>query len=167
MGGKGKKGDGEQYVPMPYKMLRSDAWRSLSGAAVKLYLELHTRYNGGNNGKLHLSMKEAAEILCMGKATIQRAYDELTEKGFIALEVPGNWYSRRAHDWRLTSKPTEGRAGRTPPTLDWTKWRKPKSQKQKQGSNSEPSPGRMVPYENQPSAFGSATDTVTPILGRR
>lgn len=48
-------------------MLRSDAWRSLSGAAVKLCLELSTRFRGGNNGKLHLSLNEAAELLGLGK----------------------------------------------------------------------------------------------------
>lgn len=165
MAGKGKKGDGGQFVPLPYGLLRSDAWRSLSGPAVKLWLELHTRYNGGNNGKLHLSMKEAAEILGLGKATVKRAYDELIDKGFIALETPGNWYSRRAHDWRLTSKPMHTPKGKTPPTLDWQHWRPP--QKQKQGSHTEPSLGRMVPHENQPQAFGSVSDTVTPLFGRR
>ena len=152
MAGKGKKGDGGQYVPLPYGQLRSDAWRSLSGSAVKLWLELHTRYNGGNNGKLHLSMKEAAQILGLGKATVKRAYDELVEKGFIALETPGNWYSRRAHDWRLTSKPMQTSKGKIPPTLDWQHWRP--SQKQGQGSKSEPSQGRVVSFENQRRPFG-------------
>lgn len=152
---------------MPYQMLRSDAWRSLSGAAIKIYFELHTRYNGSNNGKIHLSMKEAAEILGLGKATVKRAYDELMAKGFIVLETPGNWYSRRAHDWRLTSKPTKGRSGRIAPTVDWKGWRKPKAKKQKQGSKSEPSQGRVVPIENQPQPFGSVSDTVSPVSGRR
>ena len=163
MAAKGKKSDGFQYVKLPYQMLRSDAWRSLSGAAVKLYLELSTRFHGGNNGKLHLSMNEASEILGMGKATVGRAYQELMEKGFIALEVPGNWYSRRAHDWRITSKPTETKSGRVPPTLDWKDWRKPKVKKQKRGSKMDPSRGRMVPYQNQPKAYGSDTEPVRPI----
>ncbi|GLQ25782.1 helix-turn-helix domain-containing protein [Sulfitobacter pacificus] len=162
---KGKRSGEGQYVPLPYAQLKSPAWRSLSGAAVKVWLELHTRYNGSNNGKLHLSMSEAAEILGLGKATIKRAFDELEAKGFLALEVPGNWYSRRAHDWRLTSKPTEGPSGKVTATFDWKGWRPPK--KQKQGSEMEPSRGRMVPYENQPSAFGSATEPVAPVSGRR
>jgi hypothetical protein len=73
-----------------YAQLKSEAWRSLSGAAVKVWLELHTRYNGGNNGRLHLSLNEAAETLGLGKAPVQRAYVELTEKGFLVLEVEGN-----------------------------------------------------------------------------
>lgn len=162
---RGKRSEEGQYVPLSYAQIKSPAWRSLSGAAVKVWLELHTRYNGGNNGKLHLSMKEAAEILGLGRATVKRAFDELEAKGFLALEIPGDWYSRRAHDWRLTSKPMELAKGKIPPTLDWRDWRPPK--KQKQGSVTEPSPDRMVPYENQKRMFGSATDTVTPLFGRR
>ena len=119
----GKRSLEGQYIPLPYAQLKSDAWRSLSGAAVKLWLELHTRYNGGNNGKLHLSMNEAAQILGLGKATVQRAYDELVAKGFLVLEQPGHWYSRRAHDWRLTSKPMETAKGKTPATMDWRSWK--------------------------------------------
>lgn len=140
---RGKKGDETQYLPLPYGQIKSSAWRSLSGAAVKLWLELHTRFNGGNNGKLHLSMNEAAEILGLGKATVKRAFDELVAKGFLALEREGNWYSRRAHEWRLTSKPMQTAKGKTPPTLDWVSWKAPK--KTKRGSDTDPSGVAMVP----------------------
>ena len=161
---KGKRSNEGQFTNLPYAQLKSPAWRSLSGAAVKLWLELHCRFNGGNNGKLHLSMREAADVLGLGKATVQRAYQELLDKGFIALEAPGNWYGRRAHDWRLTTKPMQTATGKEPPTQDWKDWKAPK--KQKQGSNSEPSQGRRVPFENQTMAYGSASDTVTPHFGR-
>ena len=42
-----KSGEG-QFAPLPYAMLKSEAWRGLSGAAVKVFLELHTRFNGSN-----------------------------------------------------------------------------------------------------------------------
>lgn len=121
----GKRSDVGQYVPLPYAQLKSDSWRSLSGAAVKLWLELHTRYNGGNNGSLHLSMNEAAHILGLGKATVKRAFNELEEKGFLALEVRGNWYSRKAHEWRLTTKPTQTHKEKRPATMDWRCWKPP------------------------------------------
>ena len=134
---KGKRSDEGQYMTLSYAHLKSPAWRSLSGAAVKVWFELHTRFNGGNNGKLHLSMNEAAEILGLGKATVKRAYDELVEKGFLVLEKRGNWYSRRAHDWRLTSKPMQTAKGKTPPTLDWRNWKGPR--KTERGSQADPS----------------------------
>lgn len=119
---KRKKHEG-QYAPLPYALLKSDAWRSLSGAAVKVWLELHTRFNGSNNGKVHLSLNEAAEILGLGKASVQRAYVELEEKGFLKLERRGNWYSRRAHDWRLTTKPMHRTNCKEAPTQDWATWK--------------------------------------------
>ena len=136
MARKGKRSESGQYVPLSYAQLKSDAWRSLSGAAVKLWLELHTRYHGSNNGKLHLSMNEAAEILGMGKATVQRAYAELQEKGFLVLEQPGHWYARRAHDWRLTTKPSNVVNGKVTATMEWRTWT---PQKTKHGSEADQS----------------------------
>ena len=91
---------------------------------MRLWLELHTRYNGGNNGRLTLSYAEAGEALGMGKATVQRAYQELIEHGFLALEKEGNWYSRRAHEFRLTTKPVDGVRGKTSATNEWRQYRK-------------------------------------------
>lgn len=137
-----------QYVNLPYFQLRSEAWRSLSGAAVKVWLELHTRFKGTNNGRLFLSLNEAAESLGMGKATVQRAYVELEAKGFIVKTRAGNWYQRQAHEWRLTTKPTQKAKGkREPPTHDWKAW-KPPPKKQKRGSKTAPSRIDLGPIEN-------------------
>lgn len=139
--GKSKRRSEGQYLPLPYAQLKSEAWRTLSGAAVKVFLELHTRYNGGNNGRLTLSYAEAAEALGMGKATVQRAYCELVEHGFLALEKQGNWYHRQAHEWRLTTKPMQLTKGKTPPSHDWRGYR---VAKEKPGSDLEPSSPNMV-----------------------
>ena len=139
---RGKRSDEGQYINLPYAMIKSPAWRSLSGSAIKVWFELHARFSGGNNGSIHLSMNEAAQILGLGKATVQRAFVELEAKGFIVLEVPGNWYSRRAHDWRLTTKPTQASTGNKAATNDWRDWR---PQKTKRGSGTDPSAIRVVP----------------------
>ncbi|MCK0102349.1 helix-turn-helix domain-containing protein [Pseudohalocynthiibacter sp. F2068] len=159
MGKSDKQGKGkEQYVNMPYPMLRSKAWRSLSGAAVKIWFELHSRFHGGNNGTLHLSMNEAAEILGLGKATVKRGFDELQAKGFIVLEKEGAWYHRRAHEWRLTTKPVVTRYKRSPATNDWRKWQPP--EKSKRGSNADPSSVSVVPFQNPRHGHGSETEPV-------
>jgi len=148
--GSSKRSEG-QYAPLPYGQLKSPAWRSLSGAAVKVWLELHTRYHGGNNGRLTLSHAEAADALGMGKASVQRAYRELQDKGFIALEKEGNWYSRRAHEWRLTTKPMQKAKAKETATNDWRLWRpdKPKKCAKTDQSTS------VVPFENTRSRTGS------------
>ena len=150
--GKSKRHKEGQYVPLPYAQLKSPAWRHLSGQAVKLWLELHTRFNGGNNGQLRLSYAEAGETLGMGKATVQRAYDELVAHGFIVLETEGNWYHRRAHEWRLTTKPVQTPKGRVSPSNDWHHWR---PQKTERGSETEPSASSLVPFQNRKRRHGS------------
>lgn len=160
---KGKRSQDGQYVPLPYAILKSAAWRSLSGAAVKVFLELHTRYNGGNNGQVRLSMNEAAEALGIGKATAQRGFAELQDKGFILLTTPGNWYHRRAHEWRLTHKPMQTAKGKQLPSNDWKNW----SEKTERGSDTDPSASRMVPRQNPRPANGSVSEPVRPISGKR
>lgn len=143
---KGKRSLEGQYINLPYAMLKSPAWRSLSGAAVRLWLELHTRYNGGNNGAVRLSTTEAVEALGLGRATIARAFNELQEKGFLSLEKRGNWYHRQAHEWRLTTKALNKTTGKVPPSNDWRKFQPPK--KQVVSSAMEPSRYSVVPFEN-------------------
>lgn len=140
---RGKKGDREQFTTLHYGILKSAAWRSLSGAAVKVWFELHTRYNGGNNGNVRLSMNEAVKALGISKGTAQRAFVELEEKGFIALHTPGNWYHRQAHEWRLTTKPMQTAKGKQAPTNEWKDWR----EKTKDGPQEYPSPSTTGPPE--------------------
>jgi hypothetical protein len=114
--------DGEQYANFGYPMMNSPAWRSLSGAALKLLMELRTRYHGTNNGKLALSLDHAAELLGLGKATVQRAFVELQAKGFIILIERGRWYGRKPTIWALTFVSLYG----NPATHDWKRWTPPK-----------------------------------------
>lgn len=161
--GKSKRKTEGQYVPLPYSSLKSDAWRSLSGPAVRVWLELHTRYNGGNNGSLLLSYAEASEALGIGRATVGRAFSELVDKGLLALEQEGDWCHRRAHEWWLTTKPMQGVRGNTMATNDWHRYRA----KTKAGSGMEPSQGSVVPLENPSGAHGSKREPVRRKKGRR
>lgn len=158
MASKGKRRDAEgQYVTLPYAQLKSEAWRSLSGAAVKVWLELHTRFNGGNNGNVRLSMNEAVKALGISKGTAQRAFVELEEKGFIVLHKPGNWYNRRAHEWRLTTKRMQSAKGVEVATNEWRSWRA----KTKSGPPEYPSPARVGPSGNPSPVSGSTKEPVS------
>lgn len=160
---KKKAGEG-QYAPFPYALLKSAAWRSLSGSAVKLFLELHTRFNGSNNGNLRLSYAEAAEALGMGKATVQRAFQDLQEKGFVVLTQEGNWYHRQAHQWRITIKPVQRVKGKEAATNDWRRWR-PKNLER--GSDTEQTGGDVVPFQNPSGEDGSEPEPVRPHSDKR
>ena len=84
----------EQYFGLSYPMARSLAFRSLSGPALKVFIEIRTRFHGGNNGDLSLSLDEASELLGIGKGTAQRAFAELEKKGFLRLMRRGQWLGR-------------------------------------------------------------------------
>lgn len=165
MARRSSKSSGEgQYAPLPYAILKSAAWRHLSGAAVKVFLELHTRFNGSNNGKLRLSYAEASLELGMGKATVQRAFRDLQEKGFVVLMREGNWYHRQAHEWQLTTKPMQMVKGRQPPTHDWRAWRPPKTER---GSETDQKGSAVVPFQNPSGRDGSELEPVRARNGRR
>ena len=106
---------------LPYGVAQSAAWRSMSGPAVKVWVELRCRFNGSNNGRLTLSLDEAARLLGIGKATAQRAFAELEAKGFIRVTRRGRWYGRRATEWAVTDQSVNGAIA----TRDWNHWRPP------------------------------------------
>jgi hypothetical protein len=100
------KGEG-RYVRLPHYVLESAAFLSLSPVDVRLYVELERRYNGSNNGKIHLSVREAAEKIHGSPATASRALARLTGRGFIAPMVKGAFSlkTRHATEWRLLIYP--------------------------------------------------------------
>ncbi|MGR3551596.1 helix-turn-helix domain-containing protein [Pseudooceanicola sp.] len=158
----GKRPEEGQYAPLPYALLKSDAWRALSGPAVKVFLELHTRFNGSNNADLRLSYAEAAKALHMGKATVQRAFRDLQAKGFVVLVNKGNFYHRHAHEWRITTKGVHRVRGKELPTHDWRAYRPAKTER---GSDTGHDRGRAVPHENPSGAARTELEPVKPVRG--
>ena len=116
---KGRSTGEEQYIKLPHNTVRADAFRALSGASVKVYLELHSRFWGKNNGQLSLSLEEGARLLGLGKSTVRRALAELEATGFIAMTRRGQFVGRRASEYRLTTKPYQGHFA----TRDWVRWK--------------------------------------------
>ena len=110
-----------QYFLLPYSLVRHPMFRSLSGAALKVFLELRCRYSmrgdgrADNNGELRLPLDEAAKLLGMGKATVKRAFEELEAKGFVVKTEQGQWYGRKATQYRTTDRPYRGARE----TKDW------------------------------------------------
>ncbi len=94
----------ERFVSLPHHMLRSLAWRSLSPVARCIFLELAAIYNGGNNGFIALSTRDAAKHVRCSKDTAARAFFELTEKGFIVCCSRGHFDRKSPHasEYRLT-----------------------------------------------------------------
>ena len=59
---KHKRGAG-RHVQLPEWLQSSKAWATLKPGPRALYVELKRRYNGVNNGRIHLSHRDAAKAL--------------------------------------------------------------------------------------------------------
>ena len=129
----------DQYFGLSYTMARSPAFRMLSGTALKVFIELRTRFNGGNNGELSLSLDEAARLLGIGKGTAQRAFAELEEKGFLRMTRKGQWYGRLATAWQTTDKGCNGEL----PTNDWKAWQPRRPPPDLRPASEPPEPGTL------------------------
>ncbi len=120
---KGRSTGEGPFWPLPYSVAQHSAFRSLSGAALKVFVELRTRYRvrgdgmTDNNGQIRLTYEEASTLLGLGKATVKRAFDELVAKGFIERTAQGQWFGRMANEWRVTDRPYKGQLA----TRDWIK----------------------------------------------
>ena len=108
-----------RFVKLDHFMLRHSSWRKLSPHAVAIYIQICAIYNGRNNGQITFSYRQAAEQIGCSKSSASRAFKELVDCGFLAVEKLGNWYGRQATEWRLTTY----RCNERMPTNDWQKLR--------------------------------------------
>lgn len=104
-----------RYVALPYSMLCSAAWESLSPVERAAYIEAARTFDGHNNGFLAVPARRVAERLGIGKSTAARALRVLVEKGFLEVtrESAFNMKERKAAEYRLTLFPCD-RMGKLP-----------------------------------------------------
>ena len=76
-----------RFAGIPISVVKSDAYKSLSGNAAKLLTILACFYNSNNNGNLAITQSILGEW--MTKNTMYSAKDELLLKGFIVTNAYG------------------------------------------------------------------------------
>ena len=118
----------ERFVKLSYPLIESEAWRWLRPISKAVYIELRRRYNGLNNGKISLSLSEAAHILKASKSTISKALNQLETHGFIKLIKKGYFTRRMASEYALTDEQLDG----YPPTREWRQWQPTKPNRRRQ-----------------------------------
>lgn len=93
-----------RHVRLYHWFLKTEAWQSLSPNARALYIEIVTRYNGSNNGRIGFSVRDAAKLLHIGKNGAADAFVELQERGFIVVTKRSGFSlkTKKATEWRLT-----------------------------------------------------------------
>ena len=118
----------ERFVKLTYPLIESQAWRWLRPISQALYIELRRRYNGLNNGRISLSLSEAANILKASKLSISKALKQLETHGFIKLIKKGYFTGRMASEYALTDEQLDG----YPPTREWKQWQPNKPHRRRQ-----------------------------------
>lgn len=159
---KGRSKHGSSFVMLEHWMMKSQAYRSLKPGPRALLLEIMRRYNGSNNGRIGLGLREAAAALAMSdRQAIARYFSELEEKGFIRatrrsgfnLKDPN---SRTATEWALTQYPV-GDALATKEFMSWVPEEKSRGRKAVPRRTENPAKGsvdrdesRTIGTENPP-----------------
>ena len=117
------RNDGAKHVRMYWWLLDCPAYRHLSCYGRALLIEFIYRHNGENNGRVLLSVREAANRLGVAFNTALKALAELQDKGFIRLVKAGSFNLKRRHatEWTLTMFAV----GDIKPTKDFMNWEPP------------------------------------------
>jgi len=87
MGRSKHKGNSGRFSGIPYRVIDSDAYKSLGGNAVKLLTLLGRQYNSHNNGNLLITQSKIGDWIT--KNTMYSAKEELHKKGFIVINAFG------------------------------------------------------------------------------
>jgi DNA-binding transcriptional MocR family regulator len=98
--------DGPNFIQLFRYLLDSPAYASLSVWARAALIEVNRAFNGSNNGRIVLSVREVATRLNCHRDTAARALQELVDRGFIEPRTKGAFSVkfRRATEWRLNDR---------------------------------------------------------------
>ena len=105
----------EHYTKMIRPFMETSAWRSLSASAQALYPWIKLEWKGAkanNNGKISLSVRQAAYKLGVTKVTAARAFHDLQAKGFLRVtEIAslGVYGQGKCFKYEITELPLAGK----------------------------------------------------------
>jgi hypothetical protein len=119
---KHKRGAG-RHVQLPEWLQSSKAWATLKPGPRALYVELKRRYNGVNNGRIHLSHRDAAKALNAHRNTVGSWFEELQKRGFIRMtQGPhlGPSGIGKASMWALDEETTPDKKPALKRFMSWT-----------------------------------------------
>ncbi len=107
----------QRWITFHFHFLDSDAFRELSGDAVKLLVRLTMRSIGPPNGAIPMSVREAEKEVNCSRNHAAKLFHDLQEAGFIRVTQKGSfsWKTGKATTWRLTWLPCDDQ----PPTKEY------------------------------------------------
>lgn len=117
---KGRSVRNEPFTKLLHHVTDSPAWLSLSGNAVKVFVDIARLYNGTNNGYISYAYTTAQKRFGMSSRTVQKVFAELIDRGFIEPAKKGV-YRGNATEWRITYWKDD--RTNTPPSNEWKNYR--------------------------------------------
>lgn len=97
MSGRRRKNSSLPFLALPYYVLNSHAFRTLSPQATKLLLAVGAAFRGGNNGELEMPFGELTrDWHYNSRTTISRAISELLETNLLVRTRKGRGYGNAA-----------------------------------------------------------------------
>ena len=148
-----KRGRPPPFIQIEHWVYDSEAWQSLKPGPRALYLALKRRFNGGNNGDIFLSHRDAASALNVGRDTVGKYFTELIERGFIIV-TRGHCLGPKGIGQAATYALTEETVGSAPATKQFMAWKKQKPRRKIQPSlagKSDRGCRKIQPLDNQKS----------------
>lgn len=104
MANKYKRKGKSKFVMIDGYVKRCAAWKAMTPIERNTYIEVKWRYDGTNNGRIGLGVRELAQELNMGNDTASRSLKALVAYGFIANTKASAFSvkNRTVAEWRLT-----------------------------------------------------------------
>lgn len=112
----------EAHVRLYAHETRCLAWKTLEPDARALLVELRALYQPSQGNIVYLSIREAGRRLTIGQRRVQRAFDALLARGWIAVHEPGGFIrkTRHATAYRLENEPGASPGAKAPkPYMRW------------------------------------------------
>jgi len=142
-----RRHDGPNFIQLFRYMLNCPAYVSLSASARAALIEVTRGYNGGNNGRIVLSVRDLATRLGCHRDTANHALQELIDKGFIEPRIKGAFSLKFPHatEWRLNDRRCDATGARQSQAfLKWSTPSQPRSKSRIRSQNLGPS-GPKIP----------------------
>jgi hypothetical protein len=91
----------DQFVQIYNSLIKSEAWRNCSPAAIKVFMLLCSRYHGTNNGEIAASMRDIGRTCGFSKDRACRSINELLDWKLIEVVTPGTYGGRKASEYGI------------------------------------------------------------------
>lgn len=120
-----RKSSGPLFVALYHWEMDLPAYQYLSTYGRALLLEFRRLYNTYNNGKIVMSVRQAAGLLNCNKDTAAKVLRELEDKGWIRQSSKGCFSqktNKTASTWRITNQPV-GLGVDVSETKEYARWK--------------------------------------------